>query len=85
MRHKRNFVFFVKVFLIQFFPAALSVIFLLVYAKCNFVSVFMSCFFFREKVFVSSRSNLNFLISCFALFPFFFKEKPFPLSSNYVV
>ena len=29
-----------KVLLIQFFPVALSVIFLLVYAKCNFASVF---------------------------------------------
>ena len=31
-------------------------------------------FFFREKVFVSSRSRLIFLISCFALFTFFLKE-----------
>ena len=30
-----------KVLLIWFFPVALSVIFLLVYAKCNFASVFI--------------------------------------------
>ena len=34
-------------------------------------------FFFREKVFVCSSSNLIFLISCFALFPFFFKKSHF--------
>ena len=30
-----------KVILIQFFPVALSVLFLLVYAKCNFASVYL--------------------------------------------
>ena len=33
-----------KVLLIQFFPVALSGIFLLAYAKCNFASVCMYCF-----------------------------------------
>ena len=39
MRHLRNFVD--SVLLNQFFPVALSVIFLLVYAKCNCASVFI--------------------------------------------
>ena len=36
-----------KILLIQFFPVALSVIFLLVYAKCNFDSVFIKLLFCR--------------------------------------
>ena len=37
-----------KVLLIQFFPVALLVIFLLVYAKCNFASV-LTAFFQPSK------------------------------------
>ena len=42
-----------KDILIQFFPVALSVIFLLVYAKCNFASVLMFLIFLFDFRFFS--------------------------------
>ena len=70
-----------KVFFIQFFPVALSVIFLLVYAKCimyffimYYVCVLCMCIMYFSKV-EKNKQNIHFF--CFAefidIFPFFWQ------------
>ena len=61
-----------KVLLIQLFPVALSVIFLLVYAKCNFASVRKSFFVkvFSPKVFADALQLIvcqNFVLASYVL------------------
>ena len=59
-----------KVLLIQFFPVAFSVIFLLVYAKCNFASVSKLllaklCLFVVGSSLAASHWQLISICSCF--------------------
>ena len=65
--HFRNFVD--PFFFLEFFPVALSVIFLLVYAKCNFASVFLFC---REKL-----KTLEYEIIAGFIFDFFLSSVHF--------
>ena len=48
--------------MIQFFSVALSVIFLLVYAKCNLASVFDDCFLIFLLVNYPAKSDISGLI-----------------------
>ena len=53
-----------KVLLIQFFPVALSVIFLLVYSKCNFTSVLKIVLFICNFI----NSDFGYAFSRFLIF-----------------